>query len=96
MIKQATKNNSLKRNNDFEMIFFKFESSVSCKFRMEVTFPEQDEIQRRKNFQTAAGLGLGLRSESVIQKQISAQVHEYMIDPPSANAFLTGINEFKY
>jgi len=33
-----------KKSNGFEMIYFKFESSVSCKFRMEVTFPEEDAV----------------------------------------------------
>jgi len=88
--------NSTKKNNDFEILYFKFESSYGCRFKMEVTFPEEDELTRRKNFHTQASQIQGLRSQNHIQKQVDLQVKEYIIDPPSCKAFLTGLNEFKW
>jgi hypothetical protein len=28
----------------FDMLYFKFESSFGCKFKMEVTFPDEDDL----------------------------------------------------
>ena len=34
---------------DFDILFFKFDCEDGCRFKLEITFPQEDDIQRRKN-----------------------------------------------
>ena len=84
------------KNNAFNQLYFKFESSFGCKFKMEVNFPDEDNMQRRKNEMLQQGASVsGLRSKNQIQIELDQQVNELMTDPQKCKSFLAGMTFLK-
>jgi len=46
--------NLLLAKSGFDVLFFKFDCLEGCKFKLEITFPQEDDNQRRKNNLIAA------------------------------------------
>ena len=80
----------------FKNLYLKFECSVGLRFTLHVSFPEQDEVIRRRNqFSLSDTNGDFNRNTSQIKQMLNTQVDEFVGDPPKCRTFLAKIADLQ-